>query len=150
MPVLFSRACEYALRALCEMAHHPEQEFWTVQELAKQTDAPAPFLAKIFQQLVKGKVLVSSKGRRGGFALARSPKTISLLEIVEHVDGMALANNCTLGLQACNNQEPCPFHGRWVGIREAILHALRHQTIAQAAFPTVSRTGLKKPEAAKK
>ncbi len=70
MPILFSRACQYALRGLVEMARHKENQFWTVQELAEQTKTPAPFLAKTFQTLVKNGVLTSTKGRRGGFSFA--------------------------------------------------------------------------------
>ncbi len=138
MPVLFSRACEYALRALFEMARHSEQEFWTVQELAQRTGTPAPFLAKTFQALVKGEILVSVKGRRGGFAFARAPQKISLIEIVELIDGSALASNCALGLQECSDEDPCPFHANWKGIREAITHALRHQTIGHSAMQITS------------
>jgi len=68
MPVIFSRACEYALRGLVEMARHPEKQFWKIQELAEQAETPAPFLAKTFQSLVKAGILNSSKGRQGGFS----------------------------------------------------------------------------------
>jgi Rrf2 family protein len=139
MPVLFSRACEYALRALFEMARHPQQEYWTVQELAKRTDTPAPFLAKTFQSLVKGEILISIKGRRGGFAFARMPKKISLMEIVELIDGDALTYNCALGLSTCNNDEPCPFHVHWKEIRDSISKVLRQQTLVQDGSPTTLR-----------
>jgi len=139
MPVLFSRACEYALRALFEMARHPEQESWTIQELASRTDTPAPFLAKTFQSLVKGEILISTKGRRGGFAFARAPQKISLIKIVELIDGPALAYNCALGLPTCSNDAPCPFHARWKAIRDSITNALQHQMLAQGASRTTSR-----------
>jgi Rrf2 family protein len=139
MPVLFSRACEYAVRALFEMARRPEQESWTIQELASRTDTPAPFLAKTFQALVKGEILVSTKGRRGGFAFARAPQKISLIEIVELIDGPALAHNCALGLPTCSNDDPCPFHAHWKAIRDSITNALHRQTLAQGASRTFSR-----------
>jgi Rrf2 family protein len=139
MPVLFSRACEYAVRALFEMARRPNQESWTIQELASRTDTPAPFLAKTFQSLVKGDILISTKGRRGGFAFARPPQKISLMEIVELIDGPALAHNCALGLPACSNDAPCPFHEHWKTLRDSIALALRHQTLAQGLSRPSSR-----------
>jgi Rrf2 family protein len=139
MPVLFSRACEYALRALFEMARHPKQEFWTIQELADRTDTPAPFLAKTFQSLVKGEILISNKGRHGGFAFARAPQKISLIKIVEMIDGPALAYNCALGLPTCSNDEPCPFHAHWKAIRDSITNALQHQTLAPGKAKTKLR-----------
>jgi Rrf2 family protein len=144
MPVLFSRACEYALRALFEMARHPEQEFWTIQELANRTDTPAPFLAKTFQSLVKGEILISTKGRRGGFAFAQAPQKIALTKIVEMIDGPALAYNCALGLPTCSNDEPCPFHARWKAIRDSITNALQHQTLAPGAAQTTSRQSVRR------
>lgn len=133
MPVVFSRACEYALRALFEMAQHPEQEFWTVQELAKRTDTPAPFLAKTFQALVRGEILNSNKGRKGGFTFARSPKKVFLLEVVNIIDGPALGNDCALGLPSCSDMNPCPFHRYWKEIRAKIIAALRDETLAASA-----------------
>ena len=63
MPVIFSRACEYAIRGLIEMARHPEQKNWKIQDLAEGTNAPAPYLVKTFQILVKSQILNSTKGR---------------------------------------------------------------------------------------
>lgn len=139
MPVLFSRACEYALRALFEMAHHSEQDSWTIQDLAQRTDTPAPFLAKTFQALVKGEILVSTKGRRGGFAFARAPHRIVLLEIVDLIDGPGLSKNCALGLPTCSDDSPCPFHEHWKGIRASIVNALRTETLAQKTVLPASR-----------
>lgn len=139
MPVLFSRACEYAVRALFEMARRPDQESWTIQELASRTDTPAPFLAKTFQLLVKGEILISTKGRRGGFAFARSPQKISLMEIVELIDGPALAHNCALGLPTCSNDAPCPFHEHWQTLRDSIASALYQQTLTSSVTRTTKR-----------
>ncbi|MEK7726767.1 MAG: Rrf2 family transcriptional regulator [candidate division KSB1 bacterium] len=133
MPVVFSRACEYALRALFEMARHPEQENWTVQELARRTDTPAPFLAKTFQLLVKGEVLNSSKGRMGGFTFMRKPDKITLMEVVDIIDGPSLSKDCALGLPSCNEKDPCFFHSYWKGIRETIMAALRNESLVKVA-----------------
>ncbi len=133
MPVVFSRACEYALRALFEMARHPEQDSWTVQELAARTGTPAPFLAKTFQALVKGKILSSYKGRKGGFTFARGPNRVYLLDIVNIIDGPALETDCALGMPACSDLSPCPFHQHWKDIRRNIIAALREETLATSA-----------------
>ncbi|MFQ5769632.1 MAG: RrF2 family transcriptional regulator [bacterium] len=133
MPVLFSRACEYALRGLVEMASHPEQEFWTVQELAEQTNTPAPFLAKTFQTLVKSGVLNSTKGRHGGFSFAMPVKKISLMDIVNIIDGPTLAKDCALGFPECGGEETCPFHIQWSVIRETIIDALSKQSLEKFA-----------------
>lgn len=131
MPVLFSRACEYALRALFEMARHQDQNSWTVQELAQRTHTPAPFLAKTFQSLVKGEILTSTKGRSGGFAFARQPDQILLMDVVALLDGPALVENCALGLPTCGDRNPCPFHNNWKEIRASIMKILRSENLAR-------------------
>ncbi len=133
MPVLFSRACEYALRGLVEMAKHPDTEYWTVQELAERSNTPAPFLAKTFQILVKQRILTSTKGRRGGFALRRSPDKISILEIVNIIDGPSLMKDCVLGFAECGDEEPCPFHDQWATMRTQLVEALSTQTLQEFA-----------------
>lgn len=135
MSVLFSRACEYALRALVEMTRHPEQQYWSIQDLAKHTATPAPFLAKIFQTLVKCGILNSTKGRKGGFSFTRPVNKIFIMEIVESIDGSTLSNECALGLAMCNDASPCAFHGQWGKIRDTIIHALNSQSLEQFAQP---------------
>lgn len=133
MPVIFSRACEYALRGLAEMAREPDREQWRIHELSERTNTPAPFLAKTFQTLVKGGILNSTKGRGGGFAFARRIDEIYLIEVVRCVDGPALAEDCVLGFPECNDENPCPFHDHWKSIRQSILHALSSQTLKEFA-----------------
>lgn len=133
MPVIFSRACEYALKGMIEMARHPDQDLWRIHELAERADVPGPFLAKTFQSLVKAEILASTKGRRGGFSFARLPDRISLLEVVEIIDGPSLQKDCVLGFPTCSDVSPCPFHSYWGEIRGSILDALRNETLAHLA-----------------
>lgn len=133
MSVLFSRACEYGLRALVEMAHDHEQNLHLAQNLAKRLDIPAPFLAKILQLLVKKGLLNSSKGRGGGFSFARSAQDIKLIEVVEAIDGLTLAHGCVMGLPNCGDANPCPIHSSWGPIRQSIVDVLSTKTIDSIA-----------------
>ena len=130
MSVIFSRACEYALRGLVEMARHPENQTYRVHELAKVTGTPAPFLAKTFQSLVKVGILNSAKGRQGGFSFARPVNQIFLMDIVETIDGTTLTHDCALGLPECNDDNPCPFHVQWKNIRVPLIEALSRESLA--------------------
>lgn len=130
MSVIFSKACEAALRALIEMARQPNQRFWSVLKLAEEVDVLAQYLAKIFQSLAREGILISSRGRWGGFAFAKSPDQIKLINIVETADGLDVTAKCALGLPECSNESPCPFHTQWGQIRELLVEALNSQTIA--------------------
>ncbi len=133
MSVIFSRACEYAVRGLVEMARHPEKASWTVPEVAEEAGTPAPFLAKTFQQLVKGGILLSSKGRKGGFSFARPADRIFLIDIVNIIDSTALTHDCALGMPECNDENPCPFHTHWKRVRIPLIEALSQESIAHLA-----------------
>ena len=82
-----SRSTGYALLAVGYIAKHHQEGIVLSQNIAKEYDMPLEYLLKILQQLVKSNVLRSKRGPRGGFSLAKQPKKISMLNIIEAVDG---------------------------------------------------------------
>ena len=82
-----SRSTGYALLAVGYIAKHQEQKIILSQSISEKYDIPLEYLLKILQQLVKTNVLRSKRGPRGGFSLARPAKKITLLNIIEAVDG---------------------------------------------------------------
>ncbi|HJP13403.1 MAG TPA: Rrf2 family transcriptional regulator, partial [Nitrospinota bacterium] len=99
--MIYSRPCEYALRALTYITVNSDSELIRTQEIAEAEGLPAPFLAKLLQQLARSGILVSVKGPKGGFGLARPPKEISLLEVVTAIDGEDGFMRCAIGLAEC-------------------------------------------------
>lgn len=82
-----SRSTGYALLALGYIARHLDQKIILSQNIAKEYDIPLEYLLKILQQLVRANVLRSKRGPRGGFSLAKPAKKITMLEVVEAVEG---------------------------------------------------------------
>lgn len=82
-----SRSTGYAFLAVGYIAQHSDKKIILSQSIAKEYGIPLEYLLKILQQLVKANVLRSKRGPRGGFSLARIPKKISLIDIVESVEG---------------------------------------------------------------
>ena len=82
-----SRSTGYALLAVGYIVQHQDQKIILSQTIAKEYDIPLEYLLKILQQLVRANVLRSKRGPRGGFSLARSPRKITMLQVVEAVDG---------------------------------------------------------------
>lgn len=82
-----SRSTGYALLGVGYIAKHKDKKIILSQSIAKEYDIPLEYLLKILQQLVRANVLRSKRGPRGGFSLARPAKKITMLEIVEAVDG---------------------------------------------------------------
>ena len=140
MSVLFSRQCEYALQAVMYLALKPDGEKTSIRELTRQIEIPYHFLAKILQNLTYKGLLVSQKGPTGGFALAKSPREISLYDIVEAVDGVGFTTSCVMGFPECSGKNPCAIHEMWGEMRKNLQATLADKNIAQMA------KGMKKPE----
>ena len=128
--MIYSRSAEYAIRAFVHLAQVPDSKYAMVKNIADQEDIPAHFLAKILQQLARKGLLRSSKGPTGGFALRLDPCAISLLTIVEALDGLAPYPQCASGLAECSDEMPCSMHDSWVALRSRIMDYLGRNTIA--------------------
>ena len=131
--MIFSSATEYAIRGVSELAARNVGGTVLLDELVAGTGLPRDFVAKIFQKLVRAGVLRSAKGRNGGFALARPAHEISLMEIVEAVEGPQLMDACVVGLERCNDHMPCAQHDLYKPIRQRLTDYLRTTTLADMA-----------------
>ena len=120
MSVLFSKPCEYALQAVAYLALKPRGEMTSAKELTAQLHIPYHFISKILQDLTNKKLLYSHTGPTGGFALAKSPKDILFIEIVEAIDGKDYKTQCVMGFPECGGKNVCAVHDKWVIIKENI------------------------------
>ncbi|MGB9773813.1 MAG: RrF2 family transcriptional regulator [Bacteroidota bacterium] len=133
MSVLFSRSCEYGLQAVLYLAQQPPKTYTLIKEISGSLGIPTHFLAKILQSLTKSGLLTSNKGRGGGFALAVPAEKMTLLQVVQSIDGLEFARNCVMGFPDCSDSNPCPLHKSWAIIRAKAVQMLAHKTIAQLA-----------------
>jgi Rrf2 family iron-sulfur cluster assembly transcriptional regulator len=132
--MIYSRSSEYAFRALTHLAAQPAGGYFMVKDIAKTEEIPTHFLAKILQQLARKGLLRSSKGPSGGFALRRPAREVTLLEIVDALEGTASYHQCAVGLADCTDQMACPLHDSWKMLREQILEYLSGNTIGDLAI----------------
>jgi Rrf2 family protein len=128
---MFSKSCEYAIRALFYISLKGQDgKNVGIKEIAEELHIPAPFLAKILQSVVKHKLLQSVKGPNGGFHVEKLSK-ISLIDIIEAVDGTDVFRKCTIGLKRCSDTKPCPVHNIVKGYRDQLKAALAGKTLDQ-------------------
>ncbi len=116
---MFSKACEYGIKAAIFIAVKSHQESRvSLTEVAKEINSPVAFTAKVLQQLTKSGIVDSVKGPRGGFEINKNkvPK-IMLSKIVSAIDGDSIYNGCGLGFHNCNESKPCPVHHKFKLIR---------------------------------
>ena len=128
---MFSKSCEYGIRASIYVAKHSlKNDKVSLIEVAKHTDAPPAFMAKILQKLVRTEILSSQKGPSGGFFVpTENLEKISVLSIVLAMDGDGIFEDCTLGLRRCDGQKPCPMHFDFIKIREEMRDSLESNTL---------------------
>jgi Rrf2 family transcriptional regulator, iron-sulfur cluster assembly transcription factor len=131
--MLYSKTCEHAIRALSYLAARPVGELILVDEIADAEEMPRPFTSKILRDLVRAGVLTSSRGPGGGYAMARDPGNVSLLEIMQIIDGSDQVDRCAVGLDLCNEFAPCPLHDKFQPLRTAIRAYLEGTTLAEMA-----------------
>ena len=128
--MLFSSGTEHAMRGLSEMAARGTQGRVMVEELAARVNVPRDFLAKMFQRLARAGILASTKGRGGGFALARPAHAISLMDIVAALEGPGSMDRCVVGIAACDERTACPLHDLFRPIRQRLKDYLATTTLA--------------------
>lgn len=128
---MFSKACEYAIRATLYLATKAEQgQRAGLKDIAERIDSPEAFTAKILQQLVKSGIVTSIKGPAGGFAIEpERVQTITLQHIVKAIDGDSIYVGCGLGLKACSEKNPCPLHNQFKAIRDGLREMLETTTL---------------------
>ena len=125
---VFSKTCEYAIRAVLFIAHKTASGGRVgIKEISGGIDSPEPFLAKILQDLSRKGLVQSAKGPNGGFYLDDHALKRPLTDIVEAIDGNGLFTGCALGLKQCSEINPCPLHGQFKAIRSEI-HQLLETT----------------------
>lgn len=108
---MLSNASKYAIKAILYLAENSNSKNKiSVKDITKVLDVPSPFLAKILQQLVKSKLISSTKGPNGGFYLDDKNKENNICDIIEEIDGKNKLNNCFMGLHSCDANNPCPVH----------------------------------------
>ncbi len=122
---MLSNTCKYALRALIYLGKFSQDDKRIgIKKISNDLNLSSPFLGKILQNLVKQKLLVSTKGPNGGFALGKKAQDITLWDIVTKVDGEEFFINCLISLEPCishDSSKPlCPVHAQYNKLRNEI------------------------------
>jgi len=108
-----SRRTDYGVRVILDLAVQPENQRTSTQDIAERQNIPAPFLAKIISQLAMSGLVTTYRGAGGGVSLAVPASKISLLHVIEALDGPVRLNRCVIEPSACPRDEYCPVHHVW-------------------------------------
>jgi Rrf2 family protein len=133
-----TRQADYALRAMVYLARLKPTTRAATSRIADEQRIPPSFLAKIISQLSIAGLIHTSRGARGGVSLAHPPDEISLLQVVEAIDGPIALNQCTEDPSACPLGEDCPLRPLWCETQVELVNRLRSTCFDQ--FAVVSTT----------
>ena len=131
--MIYSQACAYAIRGLTHLAAVRPEGYMLVDDLCEAGNLPRHFVAKIFQDLVRKGILLSAKGRGGGFALAKPAGELFLYDIVAAIDGTDRFTTCVVGMTTCDEEQACAQHEVWCGIRTEIVEFLQTTSLEKMA-----------------
>lgn len=123
-----TRQADYALRAVIYLSKLAPEERAATSQIASEQRIPPSFLAKIVSQLSVAGLLQTSRGARGGVSLARSPQEISVLEVVEAIDGPILLNECVGCGGVCTFGDTCPMKPVWNETQATLVSKLQSVT----------------------
>jgi len=125
-----TRQADYAVRAVLYLSRLGMTQRAATAEVAEEQHIPPSFLAKIISQLSIAGLLHTSRGARGGVTLAREPKEITLLEVVEAIDGPIQLNECAGESGACMFDNECPLRSVWCDAQDELVSRLRGTNFA--------------------
>lgn len=131
--MVLSKACTYGILASFYVAREGETEYVSIREMSEDLNISFHFLTKILQKLTAAGIMISHKGPKGGISLTRKPNEISLLQIIDAIDGSDVFQECILGLPGCGHETPCPIHNYWMNVRGEMEEMFAKRTLEETA-----------------
>ena len=132
-----TKLTDYATLVLTVLAARPEQVL-SAPDLAEQAGLEAPTVAKVLKPLAQAGLVEGFRGANGGYRLARPAGGISLIEIVEAMEGPLGMTACSVHAGQCGIEDSCGMRASWRRINDVVADALRAVTLAEMANPTAA------------
>jgi FeS assembly SUF system regulator len=132
-----TKLTDYAVLILSDMVA-PDALSRAARDVAGHTKIPQPTVSKVLKLLSRGNLVISERGKNGGYRLARSPDEITVADIVDAVEGPIAVTECSSDERGCCELEGhCPTESNWIRINESIRASLRGITLADMAQPNL-------------
>lgn len=124
-----TRAGEYAVRCTLYLSAGNDDRIIPRKEISREMDIPGQFLTKIAQQLARAGILEIVQGTKGGYRLLVSPENLSLLDVIEAIEGELFLNDCILRPESCFRSPACGVHRVWEKARDQLRKTLAEATM---------------------
>jgi len=127
---MFSNSSKYAIKAVLFLAVNSSDDHRImVKDIAKPINVPQAYLAKLLQELSRHNIISSKKGPKGGFYLSKENEQLTLMDVINVIDGNDRFNTCLLSLEKCNASKPCPLHDLASPSRSIFIKSLSENSI---------------------
>ena len=134
--IRLSKRTDYGIVLMAHFAHDPGRSVHNAREIAAETRLPLPIVSQVLKTLARGGLLVSHRGTKGGYTLARPPEQIAVSDVLRALEGPIGLMECTLGFPGMCRHEPlCAVRGHWQWINRAFLEAMDNLSLAHLAMP---------------
>jgi len=130
---MLNHSSQHAVRAMSQLAG-AGGEWVRAKDLAELADVPFHYLAKLLSQLVRAGILDATRGKHGGYRLARPAEQISLYEVINTIEPISGPRQCLLSRADCDSECPCQVHDAWAPVVEQVHDFLRNTTVADIAI----------------
>ena len=129
--MLLSQTCQHGLRAVLYIATQQDEAKRPVpiSRISAELDISFHYLTKTLRKLTDAGILSSTRGPTGGVRLAKPLSELTALDIVQVLSSHDMFNSCVLGLDGCGNDNPCPLHEHWGGIRDQLRDMFSHSDL---------------------
>ena len=140
-----TRGADYGVRVMVQLASVEPGSRMSLGELAAAAEAPPAFLSKVLQQLVRSGLIVSHRGKRGGFSLANQGCNPSLLEIIDAMDGLPPLNDCLKTEGPCERAAWCGAHLVWLEAQSRMREVLANAKLDEMVHTARTRRAMSGP-----
>ncbi len=133
--IRISKLADYGIVLLTQFAREPESTVYNARDLSAAARLPLPTVSKLLKALARAELLVSHRGSRGGYRLARGLDQISVEDVLAAIEGRVAITDCNDAREACRREITCPVRGHWMNINEAVRGLLSELKLSQMARP---------------
>jgi Rrf2 family protein len=120
---------QYAIKIVTFIVQNGSQNKYNAKDISEKLSIPYKYLTRIMTQLVEANIIISTRGREGGYSIQKEPSEIKIVDILEAVKESLHQKECLLGNGPCNARDKCVLHDKWTSPKKAIADMFRNTTL---------------------
>jgi FeS assembly SUF system regulator len=125
-----SKTTDYGIVLMARLARLGDENPLNARELAEDAELPVPMVSKVLKALAREGLLISQRGSKGGYSLARAPEQLPVSEMIRVLEGPVALTDCAIGPARCEHESGCAVREPWQRINRVVERALSDVTLA--------------------